>query len=156
MLLGETNWVSNGIAGLALTVSGVALYLQRRDSHPRISVSASDKMVGPQIRDKAGGRMASETKEPAQVFEIRNIGMRQVRIHSVRARWLWGRPAAVSGDWNRTPLLEPDTVCECTLFMSKVPQRPLTRFRRTVPFYRVEFLDQVGRAWSAGYRRIPL
>lgn len=154
MLAEETNWVTNVTAGLALAVSGLALYLQRRDSKPRLSISASTKRIAPQTYEPTTDHFSSEPAEWAQIFEIRNVGTRQVRIVSTRARWLWERPKPVDAVWKRTPLLEPDTSCECTLFTSKVVSEPLTRLRRRLPFYRVEFLDQVGRAWSAGYKRV--
>jgi len=96
----------------------------------------------------------SGAPQPAQVFEIRNIGTHQVRIHSVKARWLLGRSSGISGEWNRTPLLDPDTKAECSVFTSQLITEPPTGARRILPFYRVDFLDSVGREWSAGYRRL--
>jgi len=151
----EQNWVANVIAGLALAVSGLALYLQRRDSRPRLSVAAASGKIAPSIYDPTTDRTSRLPVEWAQTFKIRNVGNRQVRIQSVQARWLWTRPRPVEADWQRTPLLEPDTACECTLYTSKVIAEPLSGMRKAFPFFRVEFLDQVGRSWSAGFRRLP-
>lgn len=150
-MLDQTNWISNVIAGLALAEASYALYLQRRDRRPRLSISVRNDSAAPLIGDGAGGLMEGPTKESAQVFEIRNVGRLPVRIHAVQARRLWGPPFSVSCLWNRTPLLEPDTRCEATLLISQLPPEKL----RGIPFYRVEFLDAVGRRWSPGLRRVP-
>lgn len=147
--------MSNAIAALALVVASASLYLQRRDKRPHLSISAEDKYVAVEIPDGMGGFTDGPTKQPAQVFEIRNVGRLPVRVQAVRARWLWGNPVAVSCRWNRTPMLEPDTRCEATLFTSELYRETPTRLRQLAPFYRVEFLDAVGRLWSAGLRRAP-
>lgn len=155
MLAEQTNWVSNAIAGLALGVASLSLYLQRRDDRPRLTISTQNKYVAPEIPDGGGGRMAGPTKEPAQIFEIRNVGRLPVRIESVQARWLWGRPFPVTCDWNGASPLDSDTKCEATLFTSELFHETPTGLRERAPFYRVEFLDAVGRRWSAGLRRAP-
>jgi hypothetical protein len=140
----EGNWISNAIAGVALFISGVTLYLQRRDVRPRLTVLAVDEDAPTRVRDGGGGYHDTGPKEPAQIFEIRNVGAPQVRLHSVRARWLLQKPRTVSGLWNRAPLLEVDTMCNgrslhrsCSLNSSHQ--------EIVYPFYKAEFLDSVGR-----------
>jgi hypothetical protein len=152
--MAEPNWISNTIAGLALLVSGVTLYLQRRDARPRLTILASDDDLATRLPDGMGGYSYTGPKAPAQIFEIRNVGDREVRIQSVRARWIGRRSSDVSGDWNRTPLLEPDTMCRCTVFKSQLLHDLGGPPRTRLPFCKVEFLNSVGRTWSAGYRRV--
>lgn len=146
-------WVPSVLSALAILMSGLALYLQRRDKRPRLKILASDKGVASMLPDGMGG-WADGPEQPGQSFTIRNVGLRKVQIHSVEARWLFGRPFPVSADrWSRTPELEPDSSCECAVVTSKLMLQPATRARRMLPFYRVEFLDPVGRRWTPGYRR---
>lgn len=154
MALAETNWVSNTIAAFALGVSGLALYLQRKDSRPRLGISGRSERVAPMLHEETTGRVSSGPEEWAQVFKIRNVGTWPVRVVSARMRWLWGRPKSVGLSWNRTPLLEPFRSCEATLLSSKADIEPLTGVKRALPFYRVDFIDEAGHAWSAGFRRV--
>lgn len=150
------NWVSNTIAFLALGVAGLALYLQRKDRRPDLAISAqSDRMVATLVEDGMGGFMDGR-EEAAQVFELKNVGMRQVRIDSVQARWLIGPPMTVPQGWYSLPVLDPDKKCEHAVFTSKIISEPPSGVKRLLPFYRVEFLDAVGRRWTAGYRRVRI
>jgi len=148
------NWVSNAIAFLALGVAGLALYLQRKDKRPDLAISVQgDREVAQMVDDGGGGVMAGP-KELAQIFEIRNVGMRRVRINAVQTRWVIGRPTTVTPGWNSLPVLDPDNKCEYAVLISNIITGTPSGLRRVLPFYRVEFFDAVGRRWSAGYRRV--
>jgi hypothetical protein len=153
--MSPANWVSNIIAFLALGVAGLALYLQRKDRNPDLSISATDKMVAQMVDNGMGGAMDGPL-EPAQVFELRNVGLRDVTIDSVQARWLVGPPVRVLQGWHGLPVLHPDRRHEHPVFTSKIISETPSFIRRILPFYRVDFLDAVGRRWTAGYRRVRL
>lgn len=151
------DWISTGIATLALLLAIASLYLQWRDKRPRLKLR----------RVKVEQRFRQLSYDPATdqsygenqtvvVALVANVGDRPITLAKGSLRPLFGRSVevGVTRDYG-SPNIAADSSYEVHAFVQDALPN-MGKMARRVGVYRFEVSDHMDRRWSSRFLRLTL